>query len=106
MEGLGVGLALPVGHRAAGDVGLDADDRLDPLRGRRLVEGDRAVEGAVVGEGQAVEALRGRRIDEVVDPPEPVEQAELGVDVEVGEVVRGDGRHGSVHGSAAGAAAR
>ncbi len=94
VERLGVGLALLVGHRPAGDVGLDADDRLDPLGGRRLVEGDRAVEGAVVGQGEAVEALLGRRIDEVVDPPEAVEEAELGVNVEVREVVRGDGRHG------------
>ncbi len=31
VEGLGVGLALLVGHRPAGDVGLDADDRLDAL---------------------------------------------------------------------------
>ena len=94
VEGLGVGLALLLGHRPAGDVGLDADDRLDPLRLRRLVEGDGAVEGAVVGQGEAVEALRGGRIDEVRDPPEPVEEAELRVGVEVREVVRGEGRHG------------
>ena len=94
VEGLGVGLALLVGHRAAGDVGLDADDRLDPLGRGGLVEGDRAVERAVIGQGEAVEALLRRRIDQVVDPPEPVEKAELGVDVEVREVVRGDGRQG------------
>ena len=94
VERLGVGLALLVGHRTAGDVGLDADDRLDPLGGRRLVEGDGAVQRAVIGQGQAVKALLGRRIDQVVDPSQPVEEAELGVDVEVGEVVRGDGRHG------------
>ena len=32
VEGLGVGLALLVAHRPAGDVRLDADDRLDALR--------------------------------------------------------------------------
>ena len=52
VERLGVGLALLVGHRPPGDVGLDADDRLDPLRVRRLVEGDRPVQGAVVGDGE------------------------------------------------------
>ena len=31
VEGLGVGLALLLGHRPAGDVRLDADDRLDAL---------------------------------------------------------------------------
>ena len=101
MEGLGVGLALLLGHRPAGDVGLDADDRLDPLGLRRLVERDRAVEGAVVGDGEAVEALRGGRIDEVRDPSQPVKEAELGVDVKVGEVVRGKG-HREVNGTGAG----
>ncbi len=91
--GLGVGLALAVGHRAAGDVGLDADDGLDLALLAGLVEGHRAVERAVVGDGQAVEALRAGLRDEVVDAPEAVEEAELRVDVEVGEVVRSD-RHG------------
>ena len=93
MEGLAVGLALLVGHRSAGDVRLDADDRLDALRSRRLVEGDGAVERAVVGEGHRIHALRGRRVDQLGDPPEPVEKAELRVDVEVGEVVGREG-HG------------
>ena len=94
VERLGVGLALLVGHRPAGDVGLDPDDRLDPLGLRRLVEGDRAVQGAVVGQGQRIHALLSRRVDQLRDPPEAVEQAELRVDVEVGEVVRGDGHGG------------
>ena len=91
--GLRVGLALAIGHRAAGDVGLDPDDGLDLALLAGLVEGDRAVEGAVVGEGEAVEALRAGLRDEVVDAPEAVEEAELRVDVEVGEVIRSD-RHG------------
>ena len=94
VEGLGVGLALLVGHRPAGDVGLDADDRLDALRPRGLVEGDRAVERAVVGDRHRIHAQLCRRIDQLRDPAEAVEQAEFGVDVEVREVVRGDGRHG------------
>ena len=44
----------------------------------------------MIGDREAVEALLRRRIDEVRDPPEAVEEAELGVDVEVGEVVRGE----------------
>ena len=93
VEGLGVGLAFLVGHRPAGDVGLDADDRLDALGLRRLVEGDRAVERAVVGDGHRIHALLRRRVDQLRDPAEAVEEAELRVDVEVREVVRGD-RHG------------
>src|SRR4029079_18289813 len=95
VEGLGGGLALLLGHRPAGDVRLDANDRLDALRLRRLVERDGPVEGAVVRQGKAVEAPRRRRIDQIRDPPEAVEQTELGVDVEVREVVRGEGRHGT-----------
>ena len=46
VERLRVGLPLPVAHRSPGDAGLDADDRLDPLGLRSLVERDCAVEGA------------------------------------------------------------
>ena len=103
VERLGVGLALLVGHRAPGDVGLDADDRLDALGRGRLVEGDRPVERAVVGDGQAVEAeLRRACPTSSLIRPEPVEQAELGVDVEVGEVVRARGSSREVNGSRAG----
>ena len=94
VEGLAVGLALLGGHRARRDVRLDADDRLDALGLRGLVEGDRAVEGAVVGDGHRIHALLGRRVDQLGDPAEAVEEAELRVDVEVREVVRGEGRHG------------
>ena len=94
VEGLAVGLALLVGHRPAGDVGLDADDRLDALVLRGLVERDGAVEGAVVRDGHRIHALGGRRVDQLRDPAEAVEQAEFGVDVEVGEVVGSQGRHG------------
>jgi hypothetical protein len=49
----------------------------------------------MVGQGEAVEALLGGGIDQLRDPTEPVEKAELRVDVEVREVVRGEGRHGT-----------
>ena len=94
VEGLAVGLALLVRHRPAGNVGLDADDRLDALVLRRLVERDGAVEGAVVRDGHRIHALGGRRVDQLGDPAEAVEQAEFGMGVEVGEVVGSQGRHG------------
>ena len=94
VERLAVGARVAVRHRPPGDVGLDAQDRLDARLRRRLVERDGPVERAVVGDGERVEAVLDRRVDEVRDPPQPVEQAELRVGVEVDEVVRGDGRHG------------
>ena len=99
VERLRVGLALAIEHAPAGDVGLDAEDRLDAPVDAGLVEGDRAVERAVVGDREAVEALRRGLADELVDPPEAVEKAELRVDVKVREVVRGD-RHGRADGTA------
>ena len=52
----------------------------------------------MVGHRHRVHALLRRRIDQLGDPAETVEQAELRVDVEVGEVVRGQG-HREAHGS-------
>ena len=101
VEGLGVGLALLVGHRPPGDVGLDPDDRLEALEASRLVEGDAAVEGPVIGEREAVEALHPGLLDQLRDPPEPVQEAELGVGVEMDEVVRGDG-HREANGRSSG----
>ena len=94
MERLCVGLALLVDHRATGDVRLHPDDRLDPLGPRCLVERNRAVERAVVGQGQRIHPLLSRRVDQLRDPSEPVEQAEFGVDVEVGEIVGRQGHGG------------
>ena len=95
---LGVGLALLRGHRARRDVRLHADDRLDALVLRRLVERDGAVERAVVRDRHRIHARLGRRIDQLRDPAEAVEEAEFGVDVEMREVVRGD-RHREANGS-------
>ena len=100
VERLGVGLPLAVAHGPAGDVGLHADDRPDPLGLRGLVEGDRAVEGAVVGQGERIEAQALGLVDEVADPAEAVEERELRVDVEVGEVVGGEASR-EVNGSGA-----
>ena len=94
VERLGVRLALAVAHRAPGDVRLHPDDRLDALGRRRLVEGDGAVQGAVVGDRERVEAQPLGFVHEVGDPAEPVEEGELRVEVEVREIIRCDRRHG------------
>ena len=90
VERLGVGLALLVAHRPARDVRLHADDRADPARERRLVERDGPVERPVVREAEVREPEPLRLVHEVGDPAEAVEQGELGVRVEVDEVVRAD----------------
>ena len=95
---VGVGLALLVGHAAGGDVGLDADDRLDPGLLGGGVERDDPVHGPVVGERQRWHPLLGDPLRHLPDAAQPVEQAELGVDVEVDEVavfarVRGSQGH-------------
>ncbi len=73
-----------------GDVDLAADDRLDPLVARRLVEVDRAGERAVVGERHRRHLELGRARRERRDPARPVEDRVLAVDVQVDEV----GAHG------------
>ena len=72
------------------DVHLAADDRLDALRLRRLVEVDRTSQGAMVREGHGGHLERGRLRRERGDPARPVEDRILGVDVQVDEV----GGHG------------
>ena len=87
-----VALDLALVHRAVVDeVGLEPDDRLDPVLLGGLHELDRAVHHAVVGqaEGGLVER-RGAR-GERVDLARAVEQRVLGVDVEVGAA---GGTHG------------
>ncbi len=56
---VGVGLALLVGHAARGDVGLDADDRLDPRLLGGGVERDDPVHAPVVGQRQRRHPLLG-----------------------------------------------
>ena len=86
VEGLLVCLPLFVGHAAACNIRLHADDRLDPTLGRRLDKLHRPVEGTVIGNGDGVHAERLRLVHERIDLAHAVEQAELGVDVEMGEV--------------------
>ena len=86
VERLLVGLPLFVAHAAAGDVRLDADDRLNPKLLCRLDELDRAVEGAVVGEGDGIHPKALCLLHQRLQVAHAVEQAELAVDVEVRKV--------------------
>ena len=83
---VGVGLAFLVGHAAGGDVGLDADDRLDPRLLGRGVERDDPVHAPVIGQRQRRHPLLGHPLRHLADAAQSIEQAELGVDVEVDEV--------------------
>ena len=76
---------LFVGHLARGDVGLNAQNRLDAGCVRRLVELDQPVEGPVVGERQRRHALVFRLRHHLRNPGEAVEHGVLGMNVQVGE---------------------
>ena len=84
-------VALLLAGGVVADVDLAADERLDPLLLRVLVELDGAGERAVVGERDGRHLELGRAGGEVRDPAGPVEDRELGVDVEVDEL-GGQGR--------------
>jgi len=66
---------------AGGDVGLDADDRLDVAAARLPVEVDDAVEGAVVGDGAGLLPQLSHAVEELRNAGEAVEEAEFGVKV-------------------------
>src|SRR3989304_3766145 len=70
---------------AAGDVRLDADDRLDAARLRLLVELDGAVEDAVVRQADRLLAELLGAAHEERDAREAVEQRVFGVEVQVSE---------------------
>ncbi len=73
--------------RAGRDVGLDADDRLDPRALRLLPELVGAEDVAVVGRREGRHAHPGRLGEEVADAGRPVEHGVLRVHVEVHEVL-------------------
>ena len=87
---LDLAVARPV---VVDEVRLEADDRLDPVLLGRLVELDRAVHHAVIGEPERGLPEARRALGELVDLARAVEQRVLGVDVEMGAA-------GSGHGSA------
>ena len=80
-----VGVALRQRRAVVDHVDLAAEDRLDPLVGRRLVQLDRARHRAVVGERHGGHLQLGRLPRECRDPARPVEDRVLGVDVQVDE---------------------
>ncbi len=94
VEGLAVGLAFLVVHAPAGDVRLDADDGFDAPCRNRLHERHRPVKSPVVGDGHGVETELRALFGKLVDAAEPIEQAELGVEMQVDEVVRSNGHGG------------
>ncbi len=87
--GVPVHLGLPVQAAAGRDVGLEAQDRLDPGLPARLVEVDGAVHRAVVRQGQGRHLQLGGPGDHRVDATGAVEQRELRVVVEVDEGIGG-----------------
>ena len=87
---------VPIEPRPRGDVGLDADDRLDARGSGRLEELQGAEHRSVVGDrhgrhaetrGFAEDRRRPRVRRGRVDARRPVEQGVLGMDVEVDEAV-------------------
>ena len=79
-----LGLAGPGGGVVVDEIDLAADDRLDAVLGARLVELDRAVHDAVVGQAERrLAELRGARRQRV-DLARAVEQRVLGVHVQMG----------------------
>jgi hypothetical protein len=65
------------------EIHLAADDRLDPRLARSLVELDRAVHHAVVGQRERRLAESGRTLDQACDLRRTVEQRVLGVNVKM-----------------------
>ena len=85
--GVAVGAALLAEAGAGRHVDLTAQDGLDPGRSALLVEGDGAVHDAVVGERQRRHLELGGAGHQGLDPAGAVEQRELGVVVEVDELL-------------------
>ena len=75
----------PLAAVVVGHVRLGADDRLDALAPALLVELQRPVHVAVVGDPERRLAVGRRLGHQLVQAGRPVEHRELGVDVEVGE---------------------
>ena len=81
-------VALLLARRVVADVDLAADQRLDAGLQALLVELDGAGQGAVVGERDSGHLQLGGACDQCRNPAGPVEDRELGVDVEVDELSR------------------
>ncbi len=71
---------------ARGKIHLAADDRLDAGLARLFVKLDGPEQGAVIGGRHGRHAVGGGSFDQIVDADRPVQQAVLGVDVQMNEV--------------------
>jgi hypothetical protein len=80
-----VAAALGAVEAILGDVGLATEDGLDPVGLRLQVEIERAEEVAVVGHGHLFHAQRQRLGEKLVEANGAVEQAVLGVKMQVRE---------------------
>jgi hypothetical protein len=72
--------------RGLHEIEFAADERLDALRLRVVIELDGAVKIAVVGEGEGAHSKFRRPVHEPVNPARAVEQTVVGVDVEMDEI--------------------
>ena len=69
---------------AGGDIGFVAEDWVDAGVFASLVELEGAVKVAVVGEGQGLQAQPGRLLGQLLGVGGPVQEAEVGVAVQLG----------------------
>jgi len=84
-----VGPPLAFEARTFDKVELAADDRLDLLGFRHVIELDRAKQVAVVRERERLHPEGGRAVRQLVYPAGAIEQAIVAVDVEVYEILVG-----------------
>lgn len=81
--------------RVLGDVNLATDDRLDAARRARLMQLDRTKHVAVIGQRDRRLFVCLTRLDQVGNPVGSVEQAVLGMDVQMNELGSGHGAFGA-----------
>ncbi len=83
---------IPVVYRcfvesgSGGHINFDADNGFDAGLGRFFIKLDRAEHGAVIGDGHRMHAELGGPLQKVVDANGPIQQAVLGVDMEVNKI--------------------
>ena len=83
-----VALDAALGAAVVDQVGLEPDDRLDPVLATRLVVLDRSVHDAVIGQPERRHAELGGTRRHRLDLVRPVEQRVLAVDVQMDRGVR------------------
>ena len=81
--GIAIDLRLLIAQRPLCDVGFAADDGFDPGFDARPVERDHAIERTVVGDGDGILARELGGGDQLRDAAGAVQQAVLGVGMEV-----------------------